>query len=113
MYFNINFKFSKELHYISCIFAIPYKHKTYRKFVHFIYGLIFVLQIGISCDKDRAAIMLAVENYLAEIKLNESRSPIMPSAPLEEASTSNQDYNVQNINMMECVICLDLQVCFS
>lgn len=65
--------------------------------------------IGISCDKDRAAIMLAVENYLAEIKLNESRSPIMPSAPLEEASTSNQDYNVQNINMMECVICLDLQ----
>ncbi|XP_072756861.1 E3 ubiquitin-protein ligase LRSAM1 isoform X2 [Anoplolepis gracilipes] len=66
--------------------------------------------IGISCDTDRAAIMLAVENYLAEIKLNESTSPIMPSAPLEEASTSNQDYNfVQNVNMMECVICLDSQ----
>ncbi|CAL1677661.1 unnamed protein product [Lasius platythorax] len=65
--------------------------------------------IGISCDRDRAAIMLAVENYLAEMKLNESRSPIMPSAPLEEASTSNQDNFVQNINMMECVICLDLQ----
>ncbi|XP_029166141.1 E3 ubiquitin-protein ligase LRSAM1-like isoform X2 [Nylanderia fulva] len=66
--------------------------------------------IGISCERDRAAIMLAVENYLAEVKLNETRSPIMPSAPLEEASTSNQDCNfVENINMMECVICLDLQ----
>ncbi|XP_012217487.1 E3 ubiquitin-protein ligase LRSAM1-like isoform X3 [Linepithema humile] len=66
--------------------------------------------IGINCEKDRAAIMLAVENYLAEVKLNESRSLAMPSAPLEEASTSNQDCNlVQNINMIECVICLDLQ----
>lgn len=71
--------------------------------------------MGISCEKDCAAIMLAVENYLAEVKLNESaRSPVMPSAPLEEASTSrvySQDYNfVQSINMTECVICLDLQV---
>ncbi|XP_011144525.1 E3 ubiquitin-protein ligase LRSAM1 isoform X2 [Harpegnathos saltator] len=67
--------------------------------------------IGISCEKDRAAIMLAVENYLAEVKLNEStRSPLTPSAPPEEASTSSQDCNfIQNINMTECVICLDSQ----
>ncbi|XP_032688755.1 E3 ubiquitin-protein ligase LRSAM1-like isoform X2 [Odontomachus brunneus] len=67
--------------------------------------------MGISCEKDCAAIMLAVENYLAEVKLNESApSPIMPSAPLEEASTSSQDYNfIQSINMTECVICLDSQ----
>lgn len=66
--------------------------------------------IGINCDTDRAAIMLAVENYLAEMKLNESTSPTIPSAPPEEASSSNQDCNfTQNINMMECVICLDLQ----
>lgn len=73
--------------------------------------MLFVLQIGISCENDRAAIMLAVENYLAEIKLNESRSPVTASAPLEEASTSDQDYNsIENVNMIECVICLDLQV---
>ncbi|RLU25270.1 hypothetical protein DMN91_003363 [Ooceraea biroi] len=72
--------------------------------------------IGINCDKDRAAIMLAVENYVMELKLNESRIPsappeesTIPSAPPEEASTS-QDYNlVQNIDMTECVICFDLQ----
>lgn len=68
--------------------------------------------MGISCDRDRTAIMLAVENYLTEMKLNESTSPIMPSAPLEEASTSNQNCNFVQ-NMMECVICFDLQVCFS
>lgn len=45
------------------------------------------------------------------MKLNESRSLATPSASLEEASTSDQDSNfVQNINMIECVICLDLQV---
>lgn len=66
--------------------------------------------IGISCESDRAAIMLAVENYLAEVKINDSRLPVTASAPLEQASTSNQDYNsVQNVNMIECVICLDLQ----
>jgi hypothetical protein len=53
--------------------------------------------------------MLAIENYLTELKLNESRSFATPSAPLEEASS--QDYNVvQDINMTECVICFDLQV---
>ncbi|XP_077269476.1 E3 ubiquitin-protein ligase LRSAM1 isoform X1 [Temnothorax americanus] len=66
--------------------------------------------IGISCENDRAAIMLAVENYLAEVKMNNARSPITASAPLEEASTSDQDYNsIQNVNVIECVICLDLQ----
>ncbi|XP_071577412.1 E3 ubiquitin-protein ligase LRSAM1 isoform X1 [Temnothorax nylanderi] len=66
--------------------------------------------IGISCESDRAAIMLAVENYLAEVKMNDARSPITASAPLEEASTSDQDYNsIQNVNVIECVICLDLQ----
>ncbi|XP_011878537.1 PREDICTED: E3 ubiquitin-protein ligase LRSAM1-like isoform X2 [Vollenhovia emeryi] len=66
--------------------------------------------IGISCESDRAAIMLAVENYLAEVKMNDARSPTTASAPLEEASTSEQDYSsIQNVNMIECVICLDLQ----
>ena len=69
------------------------------------------LQIGINCENDRAAILLAVENYLGEVKLNESRSPVTASAPLEEASTSDQDLNsIQNVSMIECVICLDLQV---
>ncbi|XP_003396949.2 E3 ubiquitin-protein ligase LRSAM1 isoform X1 [Bombus terrestris] len=68
--------------------------------------------IGIHCENDRTAIRLAVENYLAELKLNESRTPIIPSAPPEEACTSSnyQEYNAtQSINTAECVICLDLQ----
>ncbi|XP_006557490.2 E3 ubiquitin-protein ligase LRSAM1 isoform X1 [Apis mellifera] len=65
--------------------------------------------IGIHSENDRIAIRLAVENYLAELKLNES---IIPSAPPEEACTSSnyQEYNtIQSINTAECVICLDLQ----
>ncbi|XP_076248356.1 E3 ubiquitin-protein ligase LRSAM1 isoform X2 [Calliopsis andreniformis] len=68
--------------------------------------------IGIHCENDRAAIRLAVENYLAEVKLNETRTPVTPSAPLEEACTSVNypEYNTtQSINTAECVICLDLQ----
>ncbi|XP_033195193.1 E3 ubiquitin-protein ligase LRSAM1 isoform X1 [Bombus vancouverensis nearcticus] len=68
--------------------------------------------IGIHCENDRTAIKLAVENYLAELKLNEFRTPIIPSAPSEEACTSSnyQEYNdTQSINTAECVICLDLQ----
>jgi len=75
------------------------------------YVILFILQIGISCENDRAAIMMAVENYLAEVKMHDSRSPVTASAPFEEASTSDQDYSsTQNVNMVECVICLDLQV---
>ncbi|KOC67473.1 E3 ubiquitin-protein ligase LRSAM1 [Habropoda laboriosa] len=68
--------------------------------------------IGIHSESDRTAIRLAVENYLAELKLNESRTPIIPSAPPEEACTSSnyEEYNTtQSINTAECVICLDLQ----
>ncbi|KAG5338137.1 LRSM1 ligase, partial [Acromyrmex charruanus] len=65
--------------------------------------------IGINCENDRAAIMLAVENYLSEVKLSDSRSPVTASAPLEEASTSDQDDSIQNVNIIECVICFDLQ----
>ncbi|XP_060832176.1 E3 ubiquitin-protein ligase LRSAM1-like isoform X2 [Bombus pascuorum] len=68
--------------------------------------------IGIHCENDRTAIRLAVENYLAELKLNESRAPIIPSAPSEEACTSSnyQEYNTtQSMNTAECIICLDLQ----
>jgi len=68
------------------------------------------LQIGINCENDRAAIMLAVENYLSEVKLSDSRSSVTASAPLEEASTSDQDDSIQNVNIIECVICFDLQV---
>lgn len=68
--------------------------------------------IGITNERDRTAIKMAAENYLAEIKTNEDNSPILPSAPPEEASTS---YNqpeldiVKSINTAECVVCLDLQ----
>ncbi|XP_043257125.1 E3 ubiquitin-protein ligase LRSAM1-like isoform X1 [Colletes gigas] len=68
--------------------------------------------IGIHCQRDRAAIKLAVENYLAEAKLNEYRTPVTPSAPPEEACTSSnyQECNTtQSIDTAECVICLDLQ----
>ena len=68
--------------------------------------------IGIHCEADRAAIRLAVENYLAEIKLNEHRTPVTPSAPPEEACTSSnyeESNPIQSINTAECVICLDLQ----
>lgn len=69
------------------------------------------LQIGINCESDRAAIMLAVENYLAEVKLNDSTSPVTASAPLEEPSTSNQDNTIQNVNITnECIICFDSNV---
>ncbi|KYN43592.1 E3 ubiquitin-protein ligase LRSAM1 [Trachymyrmex septentrionalis] len=67
------------------------------------------ISIGINCENDRAAIMLAVENYLSEVKLSEPRSPVTASAPLEEASTSDQDDSIQNVNIIECVICFDLQ----
>ncbi|XP_018045413.1 PREDICTED: E3 ubiquitin-protein ligase LRSAM1-like isoform X4 [Atta colombica] len=65
--------------------------------------------IGINSENDRAAIMLAVENYLSEVKLSDSRSSVTASAPLEEASTSDQDDSIQNVNIIECVICFDLQ----
>ncbi|KAG5307694.1 LRSM1 ligase, partial [Acromyrmex insinuator] len=65
--------------------------------------------IGINCENDRTAIMLAVDNYLSEVKLSDSRSPVTASAPLEEASTSDQDDSIQNVNIIECVICFDLQ----
>lgn len=69
--------------------------------------------LGIHSESDRAAIKLAVENYLAEVKLNETRNElVMPSAPPEEACTS-ADYEecntIQSINTAECVICLDLK----
>ncbi|KAG7211490.1 hypothetical protein KM043_010762 [Ampulex compressa] len=71
-----------------------------------------LITIGIHSENDRTAIMLAVENYLAEMKLNESES-LTPSAPPEEACTSSryQEYakNTQSINSTECVVCLDLQ----
>lgn len=95
-----------------CTHLVRVPCAMFRLLPFHIFQIFFILQIGINCERDRAAIMLAVENYLAEVKLNESsRSPIIPSAPLEEASTSSQNCNfVQNINMTECVICLDSQV---
>lgn len=68
--------------------------------------------IGIRNESDRAAIRLAVENYLAELKLAEDRTPVTPSAPPEDACTTstNEEYNVsQSLNTAECVVCLDLQ----
>ncbi|XP_078042568.1 E3 ubiquitin-protein ligase LRSAM1 isoform X2 [Augochlora pura] len=68
--------------------------------------------IGIHCEDDRTAIRHAVENYMAEIKLHEFKTPVTPSAPPDEACTSSdyQEHNaMQTINTAECVICLDLQ----
>ncbi|XP_031826481.2 E3 ubiquitin-protein ligase LRSAM1 isoform X2 [Nomia melanderi] len=68
--------------------------------------------IGIHCENDRAAIRLAVENYMEEVKFHEFKTPVTPSAPPDEACTSSnyQEHNaIQSINTAECVICLDLQ----
>ncbi|XP_033224137.1 E3 ubiquitin-protein ligase LRSAM1-like isoform X2 [Belonocnema kinseyi] len=84
--------------------------------------------IGIHSKSDRNAIKQAVENYLAEKKLNSEEPIIMPSAPLKFSptaplddcptapqeekpctSTSNQENSVQRINLTECVVCLDAQ----
>ncbi|XP_047347972.1 E3 ubiquitin-protein ligase LRSAM1-like isoform X5 [Vespa velutina] len=68
--------------------------------------------IGITNERDRAAIKMAAENYLAEIKTNEDNSSILPSAPPEEASTSYNQPELdigKSINTAECVVCLDLQ----
>ncbi|XP_015586050.1 E3 ubiquitin-protein ligase LRSAM1 isoform X2 [Cephus cinctus] len=72
--------------------------------------------IGIHNESDRAAIMLAVQNYLTEKKLcniqEASTVPAVPSAPLKEPSTSSNQQNseeTQGINVAECVVCLDLQ----
>ncbi|XP_015435186.1 PREDICTED: E3 ubiquitin-protein ligase LRSAM1-like [Dufourea novaeangliae] len=69
--------------------------------------------IGIHCESDRNAIRLAVENHVEEVKLQEVRTPVTPSAPPDEACTSSnyQEHNTaRSINTAECVICLDLQV---
>ncbi|XP_043286149.1 E3 ubiquitin-protein ligase LRSAM1-like isoform X2 [Venturia canescens] len=77
--------------------------------------------IGIHCEKDRAAIKLAVENYLAEKKLGESPidpsapidllgSPVYPSAPSDEPCTSSKTHEpttIPSISTTECVVCLD------
>ncbi|XP_043490704.1 E3 ubiquitin-protein ligase LRSAM1-like isoform X3 [Polistes fuscatus] len=68
--------------------------------------------IGITNERDCAAIKMAVENYLAEMKINEDNSPTLPSAPPEEASTSYNQPEIdiaKSINTAECVVCLDLQ----
>ncbi|XP_076651821.1 E3 ubiquitin-protein ligase LRSAM1 isoform X4 [Halictus rubicundus] len=68
--------------------------------------------IGIHCENDRIAIRLAVENYMAEVKIHEFGTPATPSAPPDEACTSSdsQEHNtMQCINTAECVICFDQQ----
>ncbi|XP_008211029.1 E3 ubiquitin-protein ligase LRSAM1 isoform X1 [Nasonia vitripennis] len=66
--------------------------------------------IGIKNESDRAAIMVAVENYLADKKLN-SYEYCSPSAPPEEepcTSSSEPEYIFHPSAPTECVVCMDL-----
>jgi len=66
--------------------------------------------IGIKCERDRAAIRLAAENYLAEKKMNSCETFENPSAPTEEPCTSSKIHEpttIQSITTTECVVCLD------
>lgn len=68
--------------------------------------------MGIKGASDRAAIMMAVENYLAERKLNANQY-YPPSAPLEEepsTSSSEQDYTFEPTAPTECIVCMDSDV---
>ncbi|XP_034946765.1 E3 ubiquitin-protein ligase LRSAM1-like isoform X2 [Chelonus insularis] len=66
-------------------------------------------QLGIHNKDDRNAILLAIENYLAERKIVEPSAPELDEALTEEPSTSNANYSNKNVNATECVICLDCQ----
>ncbi|XP_014215899.1 E3 ubiquitin-protein ligase LRSAM1 [Copidosoma floridanum] len=65
--------------------------------------------IGINSDSDRVAILMAVENYLAENKLN-SEDYNLPTAPPDvEPSTSSlePEYKFEPSAPSECVVCMD------
>ncbi|XP_058799573.1 E3 ubiquitin-protein ligase LRSAM1-like isoform X2 [Phymastichus coffea] len=66
--------------------------------------------IGVKGASDRAAIMMAVENYLAERKLN-AYQYCPPSAPLAEepsTSSSEQEYTAFEPSApTECIVCMD------
>ncbi|XP_063987269.1 E3 ubiquitin-protein ligase LRSAM1-like isoform X2 [Diachasmimorpha longicaudata] len=68
-------------------------------------------EIGIHEENDRRAVILAAENYLAEMKMNEVESSV-PLAPLDEPSTSSTNTlakTTSSIDTTECVICMDSQ----
>ncbi|XP_046735062.1 E3 ubiquitin-protein ligase LRSAM1-like isoform X2 [Diprion similis] len=75
-----------------------------------------LIEVGIKSANDRAAIILATENYLAEKKMNASEHlheipSAVPSAPEDEVGTSSnvvKNEDSQGINTTECVICLDM-----
>ncbi|XP_012287383.1 E3 ubiquitin-protein ligase LRSAM1 isoform X2 [Orussus abietinus] len=85
-----------------------------------------LIAIGINSESDRAAIIMAVENYLMEKKLvsEEATTSTLPSAPPREPSTFLEtpsappaepstsykaDEGETNINAAECVVCMDVQ----
>lgn len=77
-------------------------------------GFVVPRQMGVKSESDRAAIMIAVENYLAEKKLT-SYEYQAPSAPPEEepcTSSSEPEYTFQPSAPIECIVCMDLDVSF-
>ncbi|XP_015125892.1 E3 ubiquitin-protein ligase LRSAM1 isoform X1 [Diachasma alloeum] len=69
-------------------------------------------EIGIHNENDRRAIILAAENYLAERKMDEDAGSSVPSAPVDEPSTSSTNIltrTISSIDTTECVVCMDSQ----
>ncbi|KAK0082975.1 hypothetical protein PV326_006927 [Microctonus aethiopoides] len=84
--------------------------------------------IGIHNENDQRAIIMAVENYLAEKKIYSENSSRLPSAPMDNCENSSRmasapfadpctssenihetSRDISRIDTTECVICLDSQ----
>lgn len=79
------------------------------------YGInIPIFQIGIINESDQEAIKLAVENYLAEKKLETTDFPVSaavveePSGSEKPATAPSEDF--ASHGMSECVVCMDAEV---
>jgi hypothetical protein len=71
--------------------------------------------MGIKDESDRAAIMLAMKNYLSEKKIN-SYKYCSPSAPLEDepcTSFAELEHTFKPSAPVECVVCMEIDVRFT
>ncbi|KAJ8668533.1 hypothetical protein QAD02_010196 [Eretmocerus hayati] len=66
--------------------------------------------MGIKSEIDRKAIIIAIENFVAEQKLN-NHDHCVPSAPPEEPSTSSSEPSEKFAPSAptECIVCMDLE----
>lgn len=69
-----------------------------------------LIEIGIKNENDRCAVILAANNYLAEIKMLDS-SPTQINEP-STSDTNNQDNksSMSSISSTECIVCFDSEV---